>query len=186
VGAGRVHRGARLEGWVAKVKWIRRLPSDKQKVDFELQLNVGAPFEDPGAAARLADAALLVMEGPRKGNVLNFPLASYSEGEMQAAHQALLAWVGTAEFKGAYNKYEAELLAQFEANIKAVDRKVGATINSLAPHLCHAEYACRQAPQQAPLALAAPVIVHLPPAAHLPLSHMLKPFIDAVLSRQLS
>jgi hypothetical protein len=116
---GRVHPGACPQEWVAAVTWDRTTPN-KRTERVMVKLDFGAVLQDPDAAARFADAAMLVMEGPRKDRLLNFPVASYSDGDIRAAHQALLAWVGGEPFSGAYKEHEATLLAQFEANIEAL------------------------------------------------------------------
>jgi hypothetical protein len=124
----RIRPGATPGAWIAAAKWV--VPGTTLGNELKvLSVDIG-PFPDPSAAARAADAATLVLEGPRErlNPPLNFPLASYSEGEIQAAHQALQAWVGTEEFQGAYKKHEAHVLEQFDNNIMAVNEVGGAVV----------------------------------------------------------
>jgi hypothetical protein len=151
--------------WVATANWHLLTAKEAQRVpgdQFSLKLDVGGPFGDPDAAARMADAALLVMEGPRRvlhklQTDLNFPAASISEGDMRAAHQALQAWVDhEAVFSGVYREHKAKLLERFEKNVTAFN-EVGPHIKPLPPH---SQCTLRHAPQAPPITQ--PIAIHLP------------------------
>jgi hypothetical protein len=114
---GRVSSGAAPGEWVAETV-----------VGDQVTKCIFGPFTDPRAAARAADAALLVLEGPSEGRhpCLNFPLASYSEEEIQAARAALgpwvKAWVGTEQLSGEAEQRAADLLETLDGNIKAISQ----------------------------------------------------------------
>jgi hypothetical protein len=110
--------GARGE-WVAPVELV----AQGQVITIDI-----GPFLDARSAARAADAALLVLQGPKEGRhpCLNFPLASYS-GEVQSSRDALVDCMKRmAEPGGAHKQREAELLEKCDSNIR-VFNQVGGT-----------------------------------------------------------
>jgi hypothetical protein len=118
----RISPGAAPGEWVAPIAWDGPAAGQGNK-PWVIRSTIG-PFQDPRAAARAADAALLVLEGPSEGRhpCLNFPLASYSEEEIQAARDALVAVVATERLSGERKQHAAILLAGFDKHIRAVNQ----------------------------------------------------------------
>jgi hypothetical protein len=102
--------------WEVSTTW--NIPGKGKPKPGVMKLVLG-PFPNPLAAARAADAAMLVLDGPleNRNPPLNFPVASYTNAEIEAARNALVAWVAGEQFSGAHNHHADRLLQGFAKNI---------------------------------------------------------------------
>jgi hypothetical protein len=120
----RVDPGPRPGEWLAPLQ--RQVPRKGDDPAVTLTFDLG-PFPDPRAAAKAADAARLVLQGPHEGRhpCLNFPLDSYSGEDIQAARAALVARMEAMHFDAACTQQGVTLLELLDKNIRGVGR-VGA------------------------------------------------------------